>query len=347
MILGAGFTRAFFPSAPLLVDTYELAPLLRKYRYFAPALRILKLERDAAPRGMINIERLMTRLDGRMPYDYTQDRAEELGMLLSDLKHLFIERLREARRSPREPELLATLASYVVQNQITCVTFNYDDFFDEALWRVRGILYVPRDGRPYWHPDGGYGFFVRPAESTIKLLDALAMDEAQFLLLKLHGSMNWRVSSGYSIPYSVDTIMHLEDWLPKIDGNPLSPLETEGIERHLEDEPFILPPVLVKSNLVQEPALRVVWTLAFKKLQEADRVIFIGYSFPAADLASAFIFRETLSRKPKPEIIVVNNAEEPDRVRLRNRYLNALGSLSGVNFVFKDAYDWATDFIAQ
>jgi hypothetical protein len=66
---------------------------------------------------------------------------------------------------------------------------------------------------PYWHPDAGYGFFCRHAESTTS--DTIrAMDRPAMHLLKLHGSVNWRPRLGAHRPYSVETVMHLERWLP-------------------------------------------------------------------------------------------------------------------------------------
>lgn len=41
-VLGAGFTRAFFPQAPLLVDHYAIEPLIEKYKAFDLARRVLE-----------------------------------------------------------------------------------------------------------------------------------------------------------------------------------------------------------------------------------------------------------------------------------------------------------------
>ena len=67
-VLGAGFTKAFLPDAPLLVDNYNLRSLLPKYKHFDLARRIIGLELEESRIGKVNIERLLTRLDG-LPYD--------------------------------------------------------------------------------------------------------------------------------------------------------------------------------------------------------------------------------------------------------------------------------------
>lgn len=63
----------------------------------------------------------------------------------------------------------------------------------------------------------------------------------------------------------------------------------EDIESHLEREAFIVPPVLAKSSLVEQPILRLIWSPAFKKLETAKNVFFGGYSFPVTDLAAFFV----------------------------------------------------------
>ena len=58
-------------------------------------------ERNLHPKGHIDIERLMTRLDALMPYDYAEssgNAANEYGFLLTELRRAFLERLHKARR---------------------------------------------------------------------------------------------------------------------------------------------------------------------------------------------------------------------------------------------------------
>ena len=70
VVTGAGFTRAFVPGAPLLVDDFNNNGLEARVRGLPNASRLLDWERSLDERGRIDIERLMTRLDALMPYDY-------------------------------------------------------------------------------------------------------------------------------------------------------------------------------------------------------------------------------------------------------------------------------------
>ncbi len=99
VVTGAGFTRALVLGAPLLVDDFNNDALEDKVRGLPYASRLLDWERNLHPRGHIDIERLMTRLDALMPYDYAENAgnaANEYGFLLSELKRTFLDRLHEA-----------------------------------------------------------------------------------------------------------------------------------------------------------------------------------------------------------------------------------------------------------
>jgi hypothetical protein len=143
-VLGAGFTKAFLPQAPLLTDDYDGDLLAARFKGFPHARRVLDLERSRNANGQINIERLMTRLDGGMPYDFEHGASEELSLLLSEIKSVFRNRLEKAKSGLCHADEMAALARYCVDNAITCITFNYDDVFDRALWDVKGFLNIPR-----------------------------------------------------------------------------------------------------------------------------------------------------------------------------------------------------------
>ncbi len=84
-----------------------------------------------------------------------------------------------------------------MNKRVDCVTFNYDDFFDSALFNVRDTPNLR------WRPDDGYGFYCRYALR-------LVYDYAEYwnpstsLLLKLHGSINWFPKLGSPRPYPFD-----------------------------------------------------------------------------------------------------------------------------------------------
>ena len=324
LVTGAGFTRAVVPCAPLLVDDFNNDSLEDTVRGLPNASRLLNRERSKHPEGHIDIERLMTRLDALMPYDYADDAgnaANEYAFLLSELRRAFLGRLREARQGDIEQDELDRFAKFCADNDCCCITFNYDDFLDEALARTE-----------HWNPYRGYGFFCRSSRDGIFSLSLGAMD-SRLLLLKLHGSINWRPKLGYANPVALDSITHHHDW----SGRDLD-------SHHLEPEPVIVPPVLSKSSLVEQPVLRLVWSRAFAELATADQVTFIGYSFPTTDIAVRTLFSEAMEDLPRENITIVNLArDEAGEDITRKAYRAALGPIPDDQFYFGGAVEWIRD----
>ena len=321
IVTGAGFTRALVPSAPLLVDDFCNDALQEKMHGLPNASRLLDRERGNHPEGHIDIERLMTRLDALMPYNYADvvgNAANEYGFFLTELKRAFLDRLQEARQGEIKDEQLDHFARYCADNDCCCITFNYDDFLDEALERTG-----------HWNPYRGYGFFCRSSGDGITGFSWGEMD-SRILLLKLHGSINWRPRLGYANPVALDSITHHHDW----SGRDLD-------SHHLEPEPVIVPPVLSKASLVEQPVLRLVWSRAFTELATADQVTFIGYSFPTTDIAVRTLFAEAMEDLPRENITIVNLAgDESGEDATRTVYRAALGHIPDEQFHFGGALDW-------
>ena len=118
LVTGAGFTRAFLPDSPLLVDDFGAEDLAAKVIGLPKASRVLDWERNQHSEGFINIERLMTRLDSLMPYDEDQGATEEYRFLLSVLMDSFLERLRRVRKGSKPNEALERVARYCVNQRV-------------------------------------------------------------------------------------------------------------------------------------------------------------------------------------------------------------------------------------
>ena len=335
---GAGFTRAFVPDAPLLIDDFGNDALVEKVRGLPAASQLLEAERNRHRDGHIDIERLMSRLDELLPYDYADGIADEYegvvdeyDFLLTQLKRAFVRRIVRATGDMTVEADLVTFGHYCAETGATCVTFNYDSYLDEALYA---------SGR--WNPSWGYGFFCRPAADVVSRDSPEHDRPSEFLLLKLHGSVNWRPRLGYAEPVALDAIVH-HDAMSLI-SHRLHPRDV--VARHLEPEPVIVPPVLSKSGLGAQPALRVVWKQAFEYLSAADAVTFVGYSFPPTDIAAQVLFAEALGDLPPTDIRVVDlKADEQDQRSLKARYRSLLGEIPDDCFCFDGAVDWLRSLV--
>jgi hypothetical protein len=158
----------------------------------------------------------------------------------------------------------------------------------------------------------------------------MMFEPAPMLLLKLHGSANWRVKYGVGKPYSPESVVFYASW-GKLPGWGHLGLAEPTLER----QPFMVPPVLMKEHIHKEPVLRMVWTKAYKILKEADHVVFLGYSFPPTDIAARYLFVEAIDDKAKVDVVV--KTRYPDRIK--TTYEDALPRKQ-LEFHIADAREW-------
>ena len=213
-------------------------------------------------------------------------------------------------------------AKFCESNSRCCITFNYDDVLNEALAQTFS-----------WNPYWGYGFFCQSSLDTIASFQDLE-SHSVLQLLKLHGSINWRPKLGYASSIAIDGITHHHEWV----GTKLRFPQVAG---SLEPEPVIVPPVLTKSSLVEQPVLRLVWSHVFAKLAMAHEVTFIGYSFPRTDMAARTLFFDALKDLPPEMTTVVNLSREDSEAEvIRRRYRSVLDDIPDENFHFESALEW-------
>jgi len=289
------------------------------------------VEADLARTGgkKLNIERLMTRLDGGMPHDFGYGAQGEMAFAFDQLKQALLRRLQSAENHiANRTDDLKQFAKFCVDNSITCVTFNYDDFLDQALYSVRPYS-ANEYGEPGWQPDKGYGFYCRDSGSC--LIDTITeMHDCRMFLFKLHGSLNWYARLGYSPLCPVEAIVHHSEWY-RHGGRPY---DRSMVREHLEEGPLVVPPVLAKADLLKQPVLRMVWSGAYHSLLKADLVVFIGYSLPITDLAARFLFSESI--RDEADIVVVDLNPEA-----MNSYRSLFPKLDPETcFHRTDAADW-------
>ncbi|MFO8008779.1 MAG: hypothetical protein R6V05_13710 [Candidatus Brocadiia bacterium] len=313
LVLGAGFTKAFFPDAPLVEDYYDLSEVQDRVLGSSYGQAVLDAELAACGRQSedgrhrVNLERLMTRLHTGMPYDKDMGAGRLLAGAFDAVKRAVTKAILNAGpdimtrvmlngqwTADRKREMLREKFQRVLDARATCVTFNYDDFTDRALWELSTKR---KHDEPAWNAARGYGFpcpYWRGGHAS--------GNRSDFLLLKLHGSINWRIRRGAQPPFRLDDLARDSCQRSRHGRGSYTP----GYER----ESFIVPPVLAKADLLAEPVLQVVWYRAYQHLSKATRVIFFGYSLPPTDFAAQFLFREAI--QDDCEVRVVNLAGDGD-----------------------------------
>jgi hypothetical protein len=340
LVLGAGFTKAFCPDAPLLkdefehykklYDQYKTLPQIR--RIFDTELEFSRFENRRNTPQRINLERLMSRLSG-MPFDSEGDKQNIQAMSI-DLKKVFVTRLREYFKiTDVHIEKLNDFAYYLIKNNISIITLNNDCLLEQ---------YLNQDFSPEiskWSLDNGYGFPMRSAEEIIEPQQRLFSSST--LLLKLHGSINWVVEIGTSPPYKFSDIHYLG-----FKNSFSSPYR----DYFNLDDPLIVPPVMTKSDLAHQPILKFIWQKAFKLIQNADQIIFVGYSFPVTDMAATQLFMEGVKHNspqhPKLSVIDLKETKE-DKSELKKRFRKLFPILKDKKnaFHFDGAENWLDQFI--
>lgn len=124
------------------------------------------------------------------------------------------------------------------------------------------------------------------------------------LVLKLHGSINWRCDRKYFdqiISGKIDQEEKIGIWqevkAPKPDDN---------------SSPLIIPPIPNKP-ITQTSIFKFLWTTAFEYMHEAKKIVIVGYSCPPTDTLARAMFTHFASKK-LTEIFVV----DPNAMALKN-----------------------------
>jgi hypothetical protein len=215
--------------------------------------------------------------------------------------HTVVEESETRARKADPPEWLDPLASAWAVNAPGIITFNYDLIVERALHGQRVVstladLYpVPLVSR--W-PAGSAGFLSASGPSREPVPE----------LMKLHGSLNWRYG-GYTAPVSEELYLvpgH-DLWAPESPSGRVVPPRHKNL---FDDKiPMIVPPTGVKNAWYGNLAMRALWRRADKTLSGCDRLVVIGYSFPATDQLIRHMV--TQSWGPGRDAVVVDRSPAP------------------------------------
>lgn len=174
------------------------------------------------------------------------------------------------------------------------ITFNYDDLIDTHILKRHKPATVYFD-RIKSSPDAGdrrHRRFQHP------------------LLIKLHGSINWRCNTvDYECVLNSDFGGTDPYWLAPIwlDSSRL-PSPSDSIS------PCIIPP-LPNKPITQISLFKFLWTKAYEYLHEADRLVICGYSLPETDPLALSLFGNFKNSRLKAIDVVDRNPAILDRWR--------------------------------
>lgn len=181
----------------------------------------------------------------------------------------------------------------VLQPGDAIISFNYDCMIDDAL---------RRHGANKWNAHHGYGFKLGPRGTDLQGDDywspkdlngvSTASDKASTIRVhKLHGSLHFR--------FDEPTGRARKKTRPSVVLKSRPYTKQRGTPRF-----SIIPP---ESNKAYDKGLFAgLWRGAAQSLSDAKHLVVVGYSFPATDLHSASLFRNSLKRNSLRSLVVVN-----------------------------------------
>lgn len=198
------------------------------------------------------------------------DKYKFLSDCLRNLKCLVYDSLSDFVSDGTENYYLY-LHKLIIKKSTLCgyITFNYDLMLEDSLDEM---------GTPFRYVNVGEN------------VDDYTFLKGDYPIVKLHGSLNWQF---------VPTINYI------IQDKKIQPIEPTYVSDGDFREPAIIPPTLFKQEIndetrAKEPLTLTIlkqWRAAIRLLSVADKMIFVGYSFPPTDFHAKRIFQIAMMRR--------------------------------------------------
>lgn len=282
-IIGAGFTKALFPEAPLNRDL--LGVLGREATDSASYELIRRYHTD-------DIEIALTNLDADMASSDTSLKKQnnELFKLRRRVEAELGKYFESYRASNELLSRLTWLRQFVdqaVSAGDTAISLNYDCVFEGAL-----------DCCNKWSPNGGYGFLSNPLISDKEEI------RSPVVVLKIHGSASFRIAPYLDKPGSSAVNFAVnERFFPR-----------SGKNRHFEYGMGIGDSYLIAPSYVKVPTVEITYLMldALKAVANAETLIIIGCGLRPEDTFLTLLVTDFLRQPHWPErrIIVLDPQAE-------------------------------------
>lgn len=285
-LFGLATMKEFFNNYP--VDDYKMLSRFLS-QYFFNGLEEDKLE-NKIKESSLNLEDVITALElsldrvgsfGKHPESYLIDVRREFDKFVKEKCNLENNNYDKSK------------AEKIVKSldpKDTVITLNYDLGLDELF------------GSPSNHSTRNSRLYCDLLGNAASYMDTginMAIEEEEFnnLYLKLHGSINWI--------YCAKEDCYYHNFIQKEDRY----FKENLLCRTCGSSLFyvIIPPTLHKS-FERFPKLGLLWSLAYRKLNEAVKIIIFGVSFADSDYYLRWLFKSAIAERESspPRIAVVN-----------------------------------------
>lgn len=201
----------------------------------------------------------------------------------------------------------------VPDNDRTCfITTNWDIILDNAIFnRVTNYPILDEQNnnrRQVYKLDYGFHSYYFRDERRSLLWQRRYIE--QTYLFKLHGSLNWLLCPNCNrLFHEIGEKIALREF---IDPQPCQFCrgQYQNQQNDNSNHPFHLQSFIIMPTMLKELRnlhLQQVWHKAGIELARADRVVFIGYSFPLADFEIRYLLSHHIKRNCEIEVVLHEN----------------------------------------
>ncbi len=327
-VLGAGASKAVIPEAPLndqlLSSILRLRPDDRINLVKQFLLDFFELEPITdlgASRRLPPLEDILSQLDSCLLDNRPLSSSYPLSVLIELREALVYGICRVLKQSLRSGELrlMTKFISNLAPGE-AIISLNYDLIVDNSL--------------PHKFKTADYVFPIRYIRKSHILYDNRQdvgnRQDMYVKLYKLHGSLNWLYCPACR---AVDLTRGGKGAVYIFQNKEIANCPVCQVRY----DPMIITPTYLKNY--DNHYIGRVWVAAEESLQQADEIVFIGYSLPDADIVLRTMFARSVYRNrtlnaQSPRITVVDYNEQQENPT-RDRYERLFGSINYTNEGFK------------
>jgi hypothetical protein len=208
---------------------------------------------------------------------------------------------------PDELTVITFNQDLVIENELATLPIRYGELALQSLYGTVALDAVPglRNAR--------FAHLVSETGSALPVR-----------LLKLHGSLNWMVKTVERSPRpgtlfpppSRSRQVYVINDREVSDNIALRTGAIQGRSRWYL-WPVVVPPIYDKQRIVAMDLFREVWNRARDALENAERLLLVGYSLPEADILARQMLRRTFTRNEGLDAIECINPDVALVVKLK------------------------------
>jgi len=198
-----------------------------------------------------------------------------------------------------------------VNKNISIITMNYDTLLDESfdfLYPDKALIDYCINFMNYdeYEKIDAFNWWVNPRQPVPIWDDKIPVP---IKIIKIHGSLNWKYCNCCNqvllTPWDTEIDINTQGFKGRIGASCENPKEIIYDLKCPNDntpfDTFIVPPSHIKE--LNHPAISKLFDEAAIEIRKAKKIVFIGYSFPEADVHIKALFKKNLIEDIEIEVV--------------------------------------------